>query len=343
MAILDFIKPDKILVTEFSDYKGIFHLKPLEPGYGITLGNSLRRVLLGSLKGFAVTSIKIEGIKYEFSAINGVVEDVTEIILNFKKIRLKRIIPDVKKEIVNVSLKKYKTINGKLLNKFISGFQILNNNLVICNKEESVILDMSFTIEEGRGYVSAEENKKNNDYCSLIGTIPIDSIYTPIKNVKYTIENCRVGQKTDFENLLLEIKTDGSISPKSALMEASKILIQYLSIFSKEKIDKKYKEKISKNKRKYNEEFSKMRALLKSKLVEMDLSVRTKNCLKLASINTIEELVNCNRNSMLKMRNFGKKSLEELERKMKEKGLYFGMKTSEYKINESKKNKMIIL
>ncbi|WP_185877706.1 DNA-directed RNA polymerase subunit alpha [Blattabacterium cuenoti] len=338
MTILDFIKPDKILVTEFSDYRGVFHLKPLEPGYGITLGNSLRRVLLSSLRGFAVTSIRIEGIKYEFSTIDGVIEDVTEMVLNFKKIRLKRIIQDVKKEIVNVSIKQNEIIDGKVLNKFISGFKILNHDLIICKKEESVVLNMSFTIEEGRGYVSAEENKKNSNVeSSLIGTIPIDSIYTPIRNVKYTIENCRVGQKTDFENLLLEITTDGSISPKSALMEASKILIQYFSLFSKEKIDKKDKEKIGKNKRKYNEEFLKMRALLRSKLTEMDLSVRTKNCLKSASINTIEELVNCNRSSMLKMRNFGKKSLEELEIKMKEKGLSFGMKTSEYKINENKK------
>ncbi|WP_185877181.1 DNA-directed RNA polymerase subunit alpha [Blattabacterium cuenoti] len=338
MAILDFVKPDKILVTEFSNKKGIFHLKPLEPGYGITLGNSLRRVLLSSLKGFAVTSIKIEGVKYEFSTIKGVAEDVTEIVLNFKKIRLKQIIPGTQKEVVNVVIsEKEKIITGKILNKFILGFQILNHDLVICNKEEFLDLKISFTIEEGRGYVPAEEHKKEN---YIIGTIPIDSIFTPIVNVKYSVESCRVKQKTDFEDLSLEIKTDGSILPKKALMEASKILIQYLSIFSSEKIDKKEKVKIKRNKKKYNEEFSKMRTLLKSKLSEMDLSVRTKNCLKLASINTIEELVNCNRNSMLKMRNFGKKSLDELEGKMKEKGLYFGMKTSDYKLNTNEKNNM---
>ncbi|WP_185872015.1 DNA-directed RNA polymerase subunit alpha [Blattabacterium cuenoti] len=331
MSILDFVKPDKIAISELSDNKGLFHLKPLEPGYGITLGNSLRRVLLGSLKGFAVTSIKIEGVKYEFSTIKGVIEDVTEIVLNFKKIRFKRKIPGINKELVNASISYGKKVTGDILNQFISGFQILNNDLVICNKDESIPLEISFTIEEGRGYVPAEENKKNNSNHDLIGIIPIDSIYTPIKNVKYTIENCRVGQKTDFENLSLEIKTDGSVCPKLALMEASKILIQYFSIFSYEKIEKKKQEKINKDKKKYDEEFLRMRTLLKSSLNDMDLSVRTKNCLKSASIETIVSLVNCNRNNMLKMRNFGKKSLDELESKMKEKGLYFGMDISEFK------------
>ncbi|WP_185861938.1 DNA-directed RNA polymerase subunit alpha [Blattabacterium cuenoti] len=331
MAILDFVKPDRIAMSEFSDNKGIFHLKPLEPGYGITLGNALRRVLLGSLKGFAVTSIRIKGVKYEFSTIEGVVEDVTEIILNFKKIRLKRKIPGIHKETVNVSINHEKQVTGEILNKFISGFKILNKNLIICNKNESVPLEISFTIEEGRGYLPAEENKKNSN--DIIGFISIDSIYTPIKNVKYTIENCRVGQKTDFENLSLEIKTDGSICPKIALMEASKILIQYFSIFSYEKIGKKKQEEIRKNK-KYDEDFLRMRTLLKSKLSDMDLSVRTKNCLKTAFIKTIADLVNCNKSNMLKMRNFGKKSLEELESKMKEKELYFGMNISEYKLNK---------
>ncbi|WP_185859091.1 DNA-directed RNA polymerase subunit alpha [Blattabacterium cuenoti] len=333
MAILDFVKPDRIAMSEFSDNKGVFHLKPLEPGYGITLGNALRRVLLGSLKGFAVTSIRIKGVKYEFSTIEGVVEDVTEIILNFKKIRLKRKVTGIHKEVVNASIHHGKQVTGGILNKFISGFQILNDDLIICNKEESVSLEISFTIEEGRGYVPAEENKRNND--DLIGTIPIDSIYTPIRNVKYTIENCRVGQKIDFENLSLEIKTDGSICPKSALMEASKILIQYFSIFSYDKIGKKKQEEIKKDK-KYDEEFLRMRTLLKSRLIDMDLSVRTKNCLKSASVETIADLVSCNRNNMLKMRNFGKKSLDELESKMKEKGLYFGMDILEYRLLNNK-------
>ncbi|WP_185866379.1 DNA-directed RNA polymerase subunit alpha [Blattabacterium cuenoti] len=330
MAILDFVKPDRITISEFTDQKGIFHLKPLEPGYGLTLGNALRRVLLGSLKGFAVTSIKIKGVKYEFSTIEGVVEDVTEIILNFKKIRFQRKIKGVTKETVNVLIKNKEKVTGKSLNEFISSFQVLNTDVVICNKEKSFPLEMSFTIEEGRGYVPAEENKNNND--DLIGNIPIDSIYTPIKNVKYTIENCRVGQKTDFESLSLEIRTDGSVSPKMALMEASQILIKYFSIFSHEKIGKKEHKEISKG-RKYDEEFLRMRTLLKSKLTDMDLSVRTKNCLKSASIQSIADLVSCNRSNMLKMRNFGKKSLEELESKMKEKGLYFGMDISEYKLN----------
>ncbi|WP_185876627.1 DNA-directed RNA polymerase subunit alpha [Blattabacterium cuenoti] len=338
MAILDFVKPDKIIISELSDNKGIFHLKPLEPGYGITLGNALRRVLLGSLKGFAVTFIRIKGVKYEFSTIEGVVEDVTEIVLNFKKIRFKRKIPGVNKEIVNAFIHSDKKVTGKILNQFISGFQILNDDLVICNKNESTQLEISFSIEEGRGYVPAEENKKNNDDF-IIGTIPIDSIYTPIRKVNYKIENCRVGQKTDFENLSLEINTDGSICPKSALIEASKILIQYFSIFSYEKIGKKKKEEVNKEK-KYDEAFLRMRNLLKSKLNNMDLSVRTKNCLKSSSIETIFDLVSCNRNNMLKMRNFGKKSLDELESKMKEKGLYFGMDVSEFSKYLNKKREI---
>ncbi|WP_341654638.1 DNA-directed RNA polymerase subunit alpha [Blattabacterium cuenoti] len=329
MDLLDFVKPDRITISEFSDNKGIFHLNPLEPGYGITLGNALRRVLLGSLKGFAVTSIKIKGIKYEFSTIEGVIEDVTEIVLNFKKIRFKQEISGTCKETVNAYINHGKQVTGKILNKFISGFQILNEDLIICNKDELVPLEISFTIEEGRGYVPAEENRKNTEVS--IETIPIDSIFTPIKNVKYTIENCRVGQKTDFENLSLEIKTDGSICPKLALMEASKILIQYFSIFSYDKIGEKKQEEINEDK-KYDEDFVRMRTLLKSKLSDMDLSVRTKNCLKSASITTIEDLVSCSRTTILKMRNFGKKSLDELENKMKEKGLYFGMKIEEYKL-----------
>ncbi|WP_185851945.1 DNA-directed RNA polymerase subunit alpha [Blattabacterium cuenoti] len=329
MAIIDFVKPDRIAISEFSEYKGIFHLKPLEPGYGITLGNALRRVLLGSLRGFAVTSIRIKGVKYEFSTIEGVVEDVTEIVLNFKKIRFKQKTSGTYKETVNAYINHGKQVTGKILNNFISGFQILNDDLIICNKDELIPLEISFTIEEGRGYVTAEENKKSDDVS--IETIPIDSIYTPIKNVKYTIQNCRVGQKTDFENLSLEIKTDGSICPKLALMEASKILIQYFSIFSYEKIGEKKQEEINKDK-KYDEEFMRMRTLLKSKLSEMDLSVRTKNCLKSASITTIADLVSCSRNTMLKMRNFGKKSLDELESKMKEKGLYFGMNIEEFQL-----------
>ncbi|WP_185863041.1 DNA-directed RNA polymerase subunit alpha [Blattabacterium cuenoti] len=330
MAIIDFVKPDRIAISELSDNRAIFNLKPLEPGYGITIGNALRRVLLSSLRGYAVTSIKIKGVKYEFSTIKGVVEDVTEIVLNFKKIRFKQEILGTEKETVNAHINHGEQVTGKILNKFISGFQILNDDLVICNKDESVPLEISFTIEEGRGYVPAEENKKNNNNYS-IETIPIDSIYTPIKNVRYTIENCRVGQKTDFENLSLEIKTDGSICPKIALMEASKILIQYFSIFSYEKIGEKKQDKINDDK-KYDEEFMRMRTLLKSKLNDMDLSVRTKNCLKSASIITIADLVSCSRNTMLKMRNFGKKSLDELESKMKEKGLYFGMNIENFSI-----------
>ncbi|WP_185850794.1 DNA-directed RNA polymerase subunit alpha [Blattabacterium cuenoti] len=330
MSIIDFVQPDKITVSELSDKNGIFHLQPLEPGYGLTLGNSLRRVLLGSLKGYAVTSIRVKGVKYEFSTIEGIVEDVTEIILNFKKIRFKKKIDGVSKEIVNILIKNHEKITGDMLNEFISSFQIINKDLVLCNKEKSVPLEMSFTIEEGRGYIPAEMNKKDED---LIGNIPIDSIYTPIKNVKYTVENCRVGKKTDFESLSLEIKTDGSICPKIALMEASLILIKYFSIFSHEKIGKIENNEINNKAKKYDDEFLRMRTLLKSKLMDMDLSVRTKNCLKNASIESIYDLVKCSKSTMLKMRNFGKKSLEELENKMKEKGLYFGMDISDFKLN----------
>ncbi|WP_185873015.1 DNA-directed RNA polymerase subunit alpha [Blattabacterium cuenoti] len=333
MSIFDFIKPEKIITSELSEIKGLFHLKPLEPGYGLTLGNALRRVLLGSIKGIAVTSIKIKDIQYEFSSIKGVIEDVTEIILNFKKIRFKRKTLLQDKEIVNVKINNNDDkITGKLLNRFIINFEIINTDLVICHKDKSIPLEFSFIIEEGRGYVPSEENKKNNN--DIIGNIAIDSIFTPIKNVKYTIDNCRVGQKTDFENLSIEIKTDGSITPKLALMEASKILIQYFSIFSCEKIENIINEKPIINKeKKYNEEFLRMRELLKSKLNDMDLSVRTKNCLKTASIENIADLVIQTKSNMLQMRNFGKKSLEELEEKMKKNGLYFGMDITEYKIH----------
>ncbi len=333
MTLLDFVKPDKIIISEISDNKGIFCLKPLEPGYGITLGNSLRRVLLGSLKGYAVTSIQIKDVKYEFSTVKGIVEDVTEIILNFKKVRFKKILPGVNQEIVNANVIKGTIVTGEIINKFISGFKILNKDLVICNKVDNVPFDIKFSIEEGRGYVPAEKNKKD-DY-NLVGIIPIDSIFTPIKNVRFYVENCRIGKRTDFESLSLEIKTDGSITPKSALIEASKVLVQYFSIFSKDKIGKAKKEKLESSK-KYNEEYLKMKNLFRSKLNEMDLSVRTKNCLKYASIKTIFDLVSYKKSTILKIRNFGKKSLEELEKKMKEKGLYFGMKISEYKINVEK-------
>ncbi|WP_185882241.1 DNA-directed RNA polymerase subunit alpha [Blattabacterium cuenoti] len=334
MSLFDFVKPNKIITSELSEVKGLFQLKPLEPGYGLTLGNALRRVLLSSIKGIAVTSIKIKGVKYEFSSIKGVIEDVTEIILNFKKIRFKRKNAVQNKEIVNVKIENDEIITGKILNQFITNFEIINTDIVICHKDKSISLEFSFIIEEGRGYVPSEENKKNNN--DIIGNIAIDSIFTPIKNVKYTIDNCRVGQQTDFENLSIEIQTDGSITPKLALMEASKMLIQYFSIFSYEKIGNIENIKTTINKeKKYNEEFLRMRTLLKSKLNNMDLSVRTKNCLKTASIESIADLVIQNKSNMLQMRNFGKKSLEELEKKMKQNGLYFGMDITEYKIHSN--------
>lgn len=328
MAILNFQKPDKVIMIESTDFDGKFEFRPLEPGYGLTVGNALRRVLLSSLEGFAITSIRIEGVDHEFSVIPGVVEDVTEMILNLKQVRFKRQIDDVENETVAISIANTDKITAGDFQKFISGFQVLNPDHVICNLDSKVNIKLQLTIEKGRGYVSADDNKKAN---APIGTIAIDSIFTPIKNVKYSIENYRVEQKTDFEKLVFEIVTDGSIAPKHALTEAAKILIHHFMLFSDERITLEAEE--LERTETYDEESLHMRQLLKTKLVDMDLSVRALNCLKAAEVDTLGDLVSFNKNDLMKFRNFGKKSLTELEELVQSKGLEFGMDLAKYKLD----------
>ena len=295
MAILNFQKPDKVIMIDSSEFEGKFEFRPLEPGYGLTVGNALRRVLLSSLEGFAITSVKLENVEHEFSTISGVVEDVTEIILNLKQVRFKRQIEETEEEKVTISIGGQEQLKAADFQKFISGFQVLNPDLVICNLEKSVQLNMEITIEQGRGYVPAEENKKPN---SELGVIAIDSIFTPIKNVKYSIENFRVEQKTDYEKLIFEIISDGSIHPKDALTEAAKTLIHHFLLFSDERITLEADE-IAQTET-YDEESLHMRQLLKTKLIDMDLSVRALNCLKAAEVDTLGDLVSYNKNDLMR-------------------------------------------
>ena len=327
MALFNFQKPDKVIMIDSDDFNGKFEFRPLEPGYGLTIGNALRRVMLSSLEGFAITSVRIDKVDHEFSTLVGVVEDVTELILNFKQIRFKQQIDSIENETVNVAVTNQKVLTAGDLQKFISGFQVLNPEFVICNLDEKVQLNFEFTIEKGRGYVPAEENKKSS---APLGTIAIDSIFTPIKNVKYSIENFRVEQKTDFEKLIFEIVTDGSINPKDALTEAAKTLIHHFMLFSDEKITLEADD-ISESET-YDEESLHMRQLLKTRLTDMDLSVRALNCLKAAEVDTLGDLVSFNKSDLMKFRNFGKKSLTELEELVVTKGLNFGMDLSKYKL-----------
>jgi len=329
MAILNFQKPDKVILIESSDYKGRFEFRPLEPGYGLTVGNALRRVLLSSLEGFAITSVRIEGLDHEFTTIQGVVEDVTEIVLNLKQIRFKRQIDEVDNEIVSISISGQSKITAGDLQKFISGFQILNSDHVICNLDPKVKINMEITIDKGRGYVTSEENKNSS---AQLGTIFMDSIFTPIKNVKYHVEDFRVEQKTDYEKLVFDINTDGSINPQDALTDAARILIHHFMLFSDERITLEADE-IAKTET-YDEESLHMRQLLKTKLIDMDLSVRALNCLKAAEVDTLGDLVSFNKNDLMKFRNFGKKSLTELEELVMVKGLSFGMDLSKYKLEK---------
>ena len=329
MAILNFQKPDKVIMINSTDFEGKFEFRPLEPGYGLTVGNALRRVLLSSLEGFSITSVKIEGVDHEFSTIAGVVEDVTEIILNLKQVRFKRQIDEVDNETVSISLSGQDKITAGDFQKFISGFQVLNSDQVICNLDSKVKIQMELSIEKGRGYVPAEENKKSS---ASIGTIFTDSIFTPIKNVKYAVENFRVEQKTDYEKLVFEIMTDGSISPQDALTDAARILIHHFMLFSDERITLEADE-IAKTET-YDEESLHMRQLLKTKLIDMDLSVRALNCLKAAEVDTLGDLVSFNKNDLMKFRNFGKKSLTELEELVIVKGLNFGMDLTKYKLDK---------
>jgi len=329
MAILNFQKPDKVIMIDSTDFEGKFEFRPLEPGYGLTVGNALRRVLLSSLEGFAITSVKMDSVEHEFSTIPGVVEDVTEIILNLKQVRFKRQIDEVDNESVSISISGQDKITAGDFQKFISGFQVLNSDLVICNLDPKVTINMELTLEKGRGYVPAEENKKA---AAAVGTIFTDSIYTPIKNVKYSVENFRVEQKTDYEKLIFEIQTDGSINPQDALTQAAKILIHHFMLFSDERITLEADE-IAQTET-YDEESLHMRQLLKTKLIDMDLSVRALNCLKAAEVDTLGDLVSFNKNDLMKFRNFGKKSLTELEELVNLKGLSFGMDLSKYKLDK---------
>ncbi len=329
MAILNFVKPDKVIMINSTETTGQFEFRPLEPGFGITIGNSLRRILLSSLEGYAITSLRVEGVDHEFSTIKGVVEDVTEIVLNLKQVRFKKQLDNHDNEKITVHFAGADKFTAGDIGKYVNGFQILNPDLVIFNCDPSVRLKMELTVERGRGYVPAEENKTNS---APIGTIFIDSIYTPIKNVKYNIENYRVEQKTDYERLILDIVTDGSIHPKDALKEAAKILIFHFMLFSDEKITLDAEEK--RNEEEFDETSLHMRQLLKTKLVDMDLSVRALNCLKAADVETLGELVSFNKNDLLKFRNFGKKSLTEIQDLVKSKGLSFGMNLSKFKLEE---------
>ncbi len=329
MAILAFQKPDKVIMLESDDKFGKFEFRPLEPGYGITVGNALRRILLSSLEGYAITTVKIEGVDHEFATIKGVIEDVTDIILNLKQIRFKNEVDDFDSEKVSISITGQDEFTAGDINKFMTGFRVLNTDLVICRMEPDVKLQIELTINKGRGYVPSVENRPVE---AEFGVIPIDSIFTPIKLVKYGVENYRVEQKTDYEKLVLDITTDGSIQPKEALKEAAKILIYHFMLFSDEKITLDSDEKFANEE--FDEEVLHMRQLLKTKLVDMDLSVRALNCLKAADVDTLGDLVTYNRNDLLKFRNFGKKSLTELDDLLDNMGLNFGMDISKYKLDK---------
>ena len=329
MAILDFQKPDKVIMINSDEFNGEFEFRPLEPGYGITVGNSLRRILLSSLEGFAIASIKIQGVDHEFSTLKGVVEDVTEIVLNLKQVRFKRQIEGTDSETVFITVGGQTKLTAGDIGKHTSAFQVLNPDLAICNMESSVKIEIELTIVKGRGYVPAEENKSSN---AAFGTIFIDSIFTPIVNVQYTVENFRVEQKTDYEKLIFNIKTDGSVQPKEALKDAAKILIHHFMLFSDERIT--LDSEIKAETEEFDETSLHMRQLLKTKLVDMDLSVRALNCLKAADVETLGDLVSIAKSDLLKFRNFGKKSLTELEDLVDNKNLVFGMNVAKYKLDK---------
>ncbi|MFZ1692534.1 MAG: DNA-directed RNA polymerase subunit alpha [Flavobacteriales bacterium] len=328
MPILEFQRPDKVTMIESDEKRGIFEFRPLEPGYGITIGNSLRRILLSSLEGYAITSVRIEGVDHEFSTIKGVIEDMTEIVLNLKQVRFRRQLEDSSTERVSITINGKDSFTAGDIGRSTTGFQVLNPDLVICHMEPGVKLHVDLVVGKGRGYVPADENKVN----APIGTIFIDSIFTPIKNVKYTVENTRVEEKTDYEKLTIEVVSDGSISPKNALQEAAKILIHHFMLFSDERISLDMEERVQEEN--FDEDSLHMRQLLKTKLVDMDLSVRALNCLKAADIETLGDLVSYNKNDLLKFRNFGKKSLTELEDLVENKGLSFGMNLGKYKLDK---------
>jgi DNA-directed RNA polymerase subunit alpha len=330
MSVLAFQKPDKILMQKSTDFDGLFEFKPLEPGFGITVGNALRRVLLSSLEGYAITAIKITGVDHEFSTINGVVEDVTEIILNLKKVRFKKVIEDdFNQEKVFIAIKKQEQFKAGDIEKFTNSFKITNPDMVICNMESFVNLEIEMIVDQGRGYVPAEENKPEE---APVGLIPIDAIFSPITKVKYLVENTRVEQKTDFEKLILEVSTDGTIHPEEALKGAARILIQQLVLITDDKI--KFDDLDKKDEIVVDEQVLQMRKLLKTPIEDLTLSVRAYNCLRSAKIESLGNLVKYNTTDLLKFRNFGRKSLVEIEALLTEKGLSFGMDLAPYKLNE---------
>ncbi len=329
MAILAFQKPDKVIMVEADDRYGKFEFRPLEPGYGITVGNALRRILLSSLDGFSITSVKLEGVDHEFSTIPGIIEDITEVVLNLKQVRFKQTMEGVDSEKIIVTISGQDQLKGGDFNNYLSSFEVLNPEHVVCNMEPDVKLQMELSINKGRGYVPAEENEPVD---AEFGIIAIDSIFTPIRNVKYAVENYRVEQKTDYEKLIIEISTDGSIHPKEALKEAAKILIYHFMLFSDDKITIDSDEKLANEE--FDEEVLHMRQLLKTKLVDLDLSVRALNCLKAAEVDSLGDLVKFNKNDLLKFRNFGKKSLTELDELLDSMSLSFGMDVTRYKLDK---------
>lgn len=330
MAILNFIKPDKVIMVESNGRKATFEFRPLEPGYGITVGNAIRRVLLSSLEGYAICSIKISGIDHEFATIPGVITDVTNLILNLKQVRfLHKEGVEEETETVKVHVKKASSFIAGDLNQVLQNFEVLNPDLLLAELDESADFEIEININKGRGYVPSDENQRADD---AIGTLAIDSIYTPIRLVKYAIDAYRVGQRTDYEKLTLEIETDGSIAPKDALTEAAKILIYHFMLFSDERIV--LEEETLKRENGLDEEILRMRQLLNQRLQDMDLSVRALNCLKAAEVETLGELVKYHRNDLLKFRNFGKKSLTELDELLERNGLAFGMDISRYRVND---------
>ena len=329
MSILAFQQPDKVVMLEADDFRGTFEFRPLEPGYGITIGNALRRVLLSSLEGFAITSVRIEGVDHEFSSLPGVVEDMTDIILNLKQVRFRRQVEDTDSEKISFVVKEKTVFKAGDLNEILQGFQVLNPDVEICHMEPTTTLNIELTVEKGRGYVPSDENKKPGD---PIGVIAIDSIHTPIKNVQYAVDDYRVEQKTDYEKLTFDIQTDGSIHPKEALKEAATILIQHFMLFSDERISLELEPKQVVEE--FDENTLHIRQLLKTKLIDLDLSVRALNCLKAAEVDTLGDLVSYNKADLLKFRNFGKKSLIELENLVASKNLDFGMNISKYKLDK---------
>ena len=329
MAILAFQKPDKVVMLDSNDKFGKFEFRPLEPGFGVTIGNALRRILLSSLEGYAINTIKISGVEHEFSSVPGVKEDVTNIILNLKQVRFKQVVEEFENEKVSITVENSTEFKAGDIGKYLTGFEVLNPDLVICHLDAKASMQIDLTINKGRGYVTADENRA---FCTDVNVIPIDSIYTPIRNVKYAVEPYRVEMKTDYDKLVLEVTTDGSIHPKDALKEAAKILIQHFMLFSDEKITLENPD--HETNQEFDEEVLHMRQLLKTKLVDMNLSVRALNCLKAADVETLGDLVQYNKTDLLKFRNFGKKSLSELDDLLESLNLSFGTDISQYKLDK---------